>query len=340
MRYEIPGGPGIQRKKQGKGFLYLNPNGRPVRQTTVLQRIQSLVIPPAWNSVWISPRPDSHIQAVGRDALGRKQYRYHPAYRAIRDEIKFHKLRFFGRSLPKLRAAVRRHLKLPGLPRFKVLATVVSLLEATSVRVGNDEYAKQNGSYGLTTLRNRHVKVHGSHLVFQFRGKSGVEHTVELTNPKLAQVVRSCQSIPGHELFSYVDEEGKAHSIDSGDVNEYLRELTGTDITAKDFRTWNGSCLAIAHFAELLKDETHRATAKSVVEGIKAVAKCLGNRPATCKKYYVHPAVLAAYETGELAKYLAKVTGSNGRLPAHYEERILLTVLRQTGAPLGSARAA
>jgi DNA topoisomerase-1 len=334
LYYEIPGGAGIRRKKVGRSFRYVYVSGRPVRHTPTLKRIEKLVIPPAWTSVWISNRENAHIQATGRDAQGRKQYRYHPAFRQIKDEIKFHKLLSFGRSLPKIRAALKRHLKLPGLPRLKVLATVVSLLETTSVRIGNSEYAKQNGSFGLTTLRNRHVKVHGSRLLFRFRGKSGVEHTVEITNPRLARVVRSCQSIPGQELFSYVDDQGVAHSVDSGDVNEYLRELAGTDITAKDFRTWNGSCLAIANFTERLRIAPTNITIKAVVEAIKEVAKCLGNRPATCKKFYVHPAVVTAYQNGELAKYLAKLSKPNGRLPARYEERILLMVLKQVGAPL------
>jgi DNA topoisomerase-1 len=330
----MPGGPGILRKKIGQGFRYFYSDGRPVRHAPTLNRIRKLVIPPAWTSVWISSRDNAHIQAVGRDALGRKQYRYHPAFRQIKDEIKFHKLLSFGQSLPKIRAALKRHLKLPGLPRLKVLATVVSLLETTSVRIGNAEYAKQNGSFGLTTLRNRHVKVHGSQLLFHFRGKSGVEHTVEITNSLLARVVRSCQSIPGQELFSYVDDEGAAHSIDSGDVNEYLRELAGADITAKDFRTWNGSCLAIVNFSERLRIAPANITIKAVVEAIKEVAKCLGNRPATCKKFYVHPAVVAAYQNGELAKYIAKLSKANGRLPARYEERILLMVLKEAGTPL------
>jgi DNA topoisomerase-1 len=331
LRYQMPGGPGIRRKKIGKSFTYLYPSGRPVRDPATLKRIRLLVIPPAWTSVWISSAENAHIQATGRDARGRKQYRYHADYRQLRDEIKFHKLLSFGRALPKLRASVRRHLRLPGLPREKVLATVVSLLEATSVRVGNDEYAKQNGSFGLTTLRNRHVKIQGDQLFFHFRGKSGIEHTVEITHPRLARVVRSCQSIPGHELFTYRDEEGAVHSVDSGDVNQYLRDLTGVDISAKDFRTWNGSCLAIANFIERLRTSA-AANAKSVVETIKEVAKCLGNRPATCKKFYVHPAVIAAYQSGDLLRHLAKAQ-PNGRLPARYEERILLALLKKTGAP-------
>ena len=336
LRYEIPSGPGIRREKLRNGFRFLHPGGQLVRNAATLKRIQSLVIPPAWTSVWISPRENSHIQATGRDAKGRIQYRYHTAFRQIKDEIKFHKLLSFGSSLPKLRAALKRHLKLPGLPRLKVLATVVSLLESTSVRIGNSEYAKENGSFGLTTLRNRHVKIRGNQMLFRFRGKSGVEHEVEITNPRLAAVVRSCQTIPGHELFTYVDEAGSIHSVDSGDVNDYLRELSGADITAKDFRTWNGSCLAIVNFAERLKEmETPtNPTLKSIVEVIKAVAKCLGNRPATCRKFYVHPAVLAAYQNGQLINYLETVSQSNGRLPAHYEEQVLLAVLKDAGSPL------
>lgn len=334
LRYETRSGPGIRRAKVRGGFRYLHPGGQVVRNAATLKRIQSLVIPPAWTSVWISPRENSHIQATGRDAKGRIQYRYHTAFRQIKDEIKFHKLLAFGRSLPTLRAALRRHLRLPGLPRPKVLATVVSLLESTSVRIGNIEYAKENGSFGLTTLRNRHVKVRGSQMLFRFRGKSGVEHEVEITNPRLAKVVRSCQTLPGEELFTYVDEEGSVHSVDSGDVNEYLRELSGADITAKDFRTWNGSCLAIVNFTERLKVTSANPTLKSVVEVIKAVAKCLGNRPATCKKFYVHPAVVAAYESGELMNYVARLSKQGGRLPAHYEEQILLAILKDAGKPV------
>jgi DNA topoisomerase-1 len=334
LRYEMPSGPGIRRVKFRGKFRYLHPAGQLVRNATTLRRIQSLVIPPAWTSVWISPRDNSHIQATGRDAKSRRQYRYHPAFRQIKDEIKFHKLLSFGRSLPKLRSAVKRHLKLPGLPRLKVLATVVSLLESTSVRVGNNEYAKENGSFGLTTLRNRHVKVRGSQILFRFRGKSGVEHEVEITNPGLARVVRSCQCIPGHELFTYLDDEGVAHSVDSGEVNDYLRELSGADITAKDFRTWNGSCLAIANFTERLEEAPGNPTLKSVVEVVKAVAKCLGNRPATCKKFYVHPAVIVAYQNGQLMHYLEKFAQASGRLPVRYEEQVLMMVLKDAGSPL------
>jgi DNA topoisomerase-1 len=330
----MPSGPGIRRVKLRGAVRYLHSSGKPVRNAATLKRIQSLVIPPAWTSVWISPRDNSHIQATGRDAKGRIQYRYHVAFRQIKDEIKFHKLLSFGGSLPKLRAALKRHLKLPGLPRLKVLATVVSLLESTSVRVGNSEYAKENGSFGLTTFRNRHVKIRGSQILFKFRGKSGVEHEVEITNPNLARVVRSCQCIPGHELFTYLDEAGVAHSVDSGDVNEYLRELSGADITAKDFRTWNGSCLAIVNFTERLKVTPSNPTMKSVVEVIKDVAKCLGNRPATCKKFYVHPAVVAAYQNGQLMNYLEKLTQPTGRLPVRYEEQVLLAVLKDAGSPL------
>jgi DNA topoisomerase-1 len=334
LRYEMPSGSGIRREKLRNGFRFVHPGGQVVRNAATLRRIQSLVIPPAWTSVWISPRENSHIQATGRDAKGRIQYRYHTAFRQIKDEIKFHKLLSFGQSLPKLRAALKRHLKLPGLPRLKVLATVVSLLESTSVRVGNNEYAKENGSFGLTTLRNRHVKVRGSQILFRFRGKSGVEHEVEITNPGLAKVVRSCQCIPGHELFTYLDEDGTVHSVDSGEVNEYLRELSGADITAKDFRTWNGSCLAIVNFTERLKEAPANPTLKSVVEVIKAVAKCLGNRPATCRKFYVHPAVVTAYQNGQLMNYLERLSQPGGRLPARYEEHILLAVLKDAGAPL------
>ncbi len=331
LRYEIPGGPGVRRKKAGKGFTYVHENGRPVRDRRRLKRILSLVIPPAWTSVWISPREDAHIQAAGRDARGRKQYRYHPGYRQIKDEIKFHKLLAFGRSLPRIRAAVKRDLKVEGLPKRKILATVVSLLQTTSVRVGNDEYAKQNGSFGLTTLRNRHVKVNGSQIKFHFRGKSGVEHTIEVSDQRLARVVRSCQCIPGHELFCYKDEEGQVHSIGSGDVNEYLRELTGADITAKDFRTWNGSCLAIVNLAARAR-ASEKTTVKAVVEAIKNVAASLGNRPATCKKFYVHPAVLDAYQSGELSKRIDSLSLLSGRLPLRYEEKVLVALLKVTAA--------
>ena len=243
LRYVTDEKPGIRRLRSGKGFRYVRPDGTAVRDEQTLRRIASLVIPPAWTDVWITTDPRGHLQATGRDAKGRKQYRYHPRWRAVRDENKYERMLAFGAAMPTIRARVDADLARPGLPREKVLATVVRLLEATLIRVGNEEYARENRSYGLTTLRNRHVDVHGSELRFEFRGKSGKDHQVSVRDRRLANVIRRLQELPGQEVFQYLDADGARHTIDSDDVNAYLREISGLELSAKDFRTWAGTIL-------------------------------------------------------------------------------------------------
>ena len=296
--------PGIQRRRKGSGFFYLDKNGKPVRDKATLARIKSLVIPPAWDRVWICPFAHGHLQAFGYDARGRKQYRYHPHYRALRDTAKFTNMAAFSKALPVMRKRVEHDLKLSGMPREKVLAAVVRLLERTCIRVGNDEYARENGSFGLTTLLNKHAAVEGRTIRFHFKGKSGVVHDVSLEDARLARIVRECQCIPGHDLFGYVDENGNAADVKSEHVNAYLREISGGDFTAKDFRTWHGTAQAALELEALGPSDTEAAAKKNVVSAIKAVAERLGNRPATCRKYYVHPAVLEAYSEGSLMSSL------------------------------------
>jgi len=251
LRYVHDDRPGIQRQRRGKGFRYLGPDGKPVRDRDQLRRIRSLVIPPAWTDVWICPNPQGHLQATGHDARGRKQYRYHPRWRAARDETKYDRMIAFGQALPKIRARVAQDLAQSGLPRTKVLATVVRLLETTLIRVGNEEYARENGSFGLTTLRNRHVSVEGQTVRFSFKGKSGVRHSIAVDDRRLARIVQRCQEMPGQELFQYLDEDGTPHDIDSADVNAYLQEIAGQEFTAKDFRTWAGTVLVAVALQEL-----------------------------------------------------------------------------------------
>jgi DNA topoisomerase I len=325
LRYVNDNEPGISRKRSGEGFSYIGPDGKAIEDEDTLARIRSLVIPPAWESVWICPKPTGHIQAVGRDARGRKQYRYHPLYRAVRDATKFTRMTAFSEVLPQIRKRVEHDLALTGLPRNKVLATVVRLLERTCIRVGNDEYARENGSFGLTTLRNRHVSIEGSTLRFHFKGKSGVVHDVALTDRKLAKIVRECQCIPGHDLFEYTDAEGNVCRVRSEDVNEYLREITGQDFTAKDFRTWHGTAQAAIELEALGSCDCDTQAKKNIVAAIKAVASRLGNRPATCRKYYVHPAILEAYADGSLMSALQVDADSNWR-------REELAVMKLVGA--------
>jgi DNA topoisomerase I len=300
LRYVRSGGPCIQRLKHGKSFRYIGPDGKPLRDPAQLERIRNLVIPPAWTNLWICPSPNGHLQAVGRDAKGRKQYRYHARYRAVRDEAKFSRMIAFSAALALIRRGVERDLKRNGLPREKVLAVVVRLLETAWVRIGNDEYAKENESFGLTTMRNRHVHIAGAKLMFQFRGKSGQNHTIELTDRRLASIVKQCRDLPGYNLFEYVDESGNVCRIDSADVNHYIRELAGQDFTAKDFRTWAGTLLAARELHAAGPAETQTAGNKVVIEAVRQVSKKLGNRPATCRKYYIHPAILDAYADGSL----------------------------------------
>jgi DNA topoisomerase-1 len=292
--------PGIRRRKAGHGFNYRDADGKPVTDEPTLDRIRHLVIPPAWTDVWIAPTARGHIQATGRDARGRKQYRYHDRWRAVRDEHKYDRLIAFGRALPRLRARVDADLARHGLPRDRVLAAVVRVMEMTLIRVGNEEYAKANKSFGLTTLRDRHAKIGATKATFEFRGKSGKTHQVAFSDRRLARIVKACQDLPGQRLFQYLDDEGQRHSVESADVNAYLREAIGEDFSAKDLRTWAGT-VAAARALTLCPECADAAEAKRNINVcVKAVAGILGNTAAVCRKAYIHPAVLAAYEAGDL----------------------------------------
>lgn len=295
---------GITRKRKGKGFVYLNAHGKPIRDSETLARIASLVIPPAWEKVWICPLPRGHIQAVGWDARGRKQYRYHEQFRAVRDEAKYERMLAFVKALPKIRRRVNADLKKPGMPKDKVLAAIVRLLETTLIRVGNEEYAHENKSYGLTTIHNNHAKVRGSTIHFNFRGKSGVEHAIDLQDPRIAKIVRRCQDLPGEELFGFVGEKGQAHDIKSDDVNAYLHQITGQEFTAKDFRTWAGTVLAARALQEFEQVDSQARRKKNVVKAVEAVAERLGNTKAVCRKCYIHPHIIESYMDGTLIKQL------------------------------------
>jgi DNA topoisomerase-1 len=304
LRYASDRRAGIRRVRAGKAFRYLGPDGKPVRDRETLGRIRSLAIPPAWEEVWICPSPLGHIQATGRDAKGRKQYRYHPRWRQVRDESKYDRMLEFGRALPRVRERTDRDLALPGLPRRKVLAAVVRLLEGSLIRVGNDEYARNNHSFGLTTMRDKHVACNGATIQFEFRGKSGIHRKIDLHNRRLARIVKRCQELPGQELFQYVDENGKVQDVDSADVNAYLREISGADFTAKDFRTWAGTVLAAMALQEFETFDTKVQAKKNVVRAIERVAEKLGNTPTVCRKCYVHPAVLNSYLDGTMIESL------------------------------------
>ncbi|HEX7449148.1 MAG TPA: hypothetical protein VF306_16460 [Pirellulales bacterium] len=300
LRYVTDHSPGIHRRRSGGGFQYFK-RSRQVRDPATLARIRSLAIPPAWNDVWICSSPDGHLQATGRDARGRKQYRYHSRWRAIRDDTKYARMIDFARALPKIRRRTRRDLARRGIPREKVLAAVVRLLETTLIRVGNDEYARDNHSYGLTTIRNHHVAVRGSKVHFDFRGKSGVEHEIDIDNPRLARVVRRCQDLPGQELFAYEADDGQVYDVGSSDVNDYLREITGQDFTAKDFRTWAGTALAAQALKEFEDFDSQAAAKRNITRAIERVAQRLGNTKTVCRKCYIHPAVIDAYLDRSLA---------------------------------------
>lgn len=305
LRYVSDNEDGIVRKKRGRGFVYVHPDGRLVRDRATLARIRSLVIPPAYRNVWICADPRGHLQATGLDDRGRKQYRYHPKWREVRDANKFHRMIEFGHALPVIRRRTRLHLAQPGLSREKVLATLVQLLERTLIRVGNEEYARENGSYGLSTMKDRHVEVKGSRISFEFRGKRGIYHNIDVTDRSLARIVRGCQDLPGQDLFQWIDEQGERHPVTSTDVNAYLQELTGRDFTAKDFRTWAGTTLAACALAEAGICESEREAKRKITEVIKSVSSRLGNTPAICRKCYVHPDVLSAYREGELIQACA-----------------------------------
>ena len=301
LRYVSDEKPGITRKKWGNNFRYFAPDGKQVKDPAILGRIKSLAIPPAWTDVWICPLANGHLQATGRDARKRKQSRYHPRWREVRDETKYERMKLFGQALPRIREHVESDLALPGLPREKVLATIVRLLETTFIRIGNEEYARENHSYGLTTLRNKHVDVEGSNVHLKFKGKSGKMHSIDVRDRQLARIVKKCQDLPGYELFQYVDEQGNPRSIDASDVNEYLHAITGEPFTAKDFRTWAGTVLACAMLREFNACDTQSQAKKNVVQAIAAVAERLGNTPSVCRKCYVHPAVIESYMSGVMA---------------------------------------
>ena len=294
---------GIRRVKTGKGFKYVYRN-KTVKDRAILNRIRSLVIPPAWREVWICRIAEGHLQATGLDVKNRKQYKYHPLWNDLRNKTKFYRLPALGRSLPSIRKQLEKDLALPGLPRNKVLAVVVSLMEKTGIRIGNEFYEKLYGSFGLTTLKDKHAEIKGSQVKFTFKGKKGVEHIVSLKSKKLSRIVQHCRDIPGKELFQYIDEEGNRHSIDSGMVNDYIRSLTGEDFTAKDFRTWCGTIAALTAIIEngLPEDDAK----KKIVAVLDKVSEQLGNTRTVCKKYYVHPSLLEMYETGKLEKWLSK----------------------------------
>jgi len=299
--YVTDGFAGIRRKRVGTGWAFYAPDGTRITDPAERQRILKLVIPPAWTDVWICPDPDGHIQVTARDDRGRKQYRYHPSYRAARDHSKFRRIIEFSESLPAIRERVEKDLRAADLSRRQILATVVRLLDKTLVRVGNDEYARENRSFGLTTLRGRHVTVRGHKLRFSFRGKSGVQHTVDLTDRRLARIIQRCQDLPGQELFQYLDPSGHRQAVSSGDVNEYLRTMTHAVITAKDFRTWAGSMLAARELRAIGPAANAKEAEKNIVRAIDAVAERLGNTRAVCRKYYVHPGLLQAYAQGRTA---------------------------------------
>ena len=322
LRY-VSGGPGIRRRRAGTGFTYTGPDGRRITDPDVLGRIRSLAVPPAWRAVWICPTSGGHIQAVGRDARGRKQYRYHPKWRARRDETKYARMIGFAQALPGIRARVDRDLARPGLPREKVIAGVVRLLETTCIRVGNAEYARTNGSFGLTTLRNRHVDVTGSTVRFEFRGKGGKPVSVDVTDRRVARVIVRCQELPGQELFQYVDADGARQSIDSADVNAYLKDAGGEDFTAKDFRTWVGTVLAAQALGEAPASASKTQARRTLARAVEAVARQLGNTPAICRKSYVHPAVIDAYLDGRVIAPAGE--SSHGLRPA---EAAVLALLR------------
>ncbi|MFJ4372712.1 DNA topoisomerase IB [Pseudomonas japonica] len=292
--------PGLSRRKLRGKFAYFDTQGQRIRDPEEIQRINALAIPPAYTNVWICPDPNGHLQATGRDARGRKQYRYHPRWREIRDEDKYASLLAFGKALPSLRETLQQHLALTEHSREKVLATVIHLLDETLIRIGNTRYAEQNRSYGLTTLRNRHVDVSGSTIRFHFRGKSGIEHEVSVNDRRLARIIKRCLELPGQQLFQYLDENGERHSVTSSDINRYLQELTGAEFTAKHYRTWAGSALALTLLREL-EWQPETTAKKHVVAIIKEVARELRNTPAVCRKCYIHPALIEAFHAGELA---------------------------------------
>jgi len=333
LHYVTDAQPGIHRQISVDSFIYLGPDGNQIKNADELRRIKSLVIPPAWSDVWICPDSRGHIQVTGRDARGRKQYRYHPKWREIRDETKYTKMIAFGEALPAIRKCVERDLKLPRLPRRKVLATVVKLLEITLIRVGNDEYARTNRSFGLTTMRDKHAEISGSNIRFQFRGKSGKPWLIDVSDRRLAKIVKSCRDIPGYELFQYIDENGKRQDVTSSDVNDYLREITSQDFTAKDFRTWAGTVLAAVALQEFPHFTCKTHAKRNMVRAIERVAERMGNTPSICRKCYVHPALLESYMEGTLLENLSPGDEQQPHATLHGlrpEEQAVMAFLQHT----------
>src|SRR3954465_7143602 len=300
LRYVTDAMPGIRRQRHGRGFTYVGPDGSVIRAREALKRFQSLVIPPAWTEVWICPHEDGHLQVTARDARGRKQYRYHPHFRQHRDGTKFERMFELSDVLWKIRERVESDIALPGLARDKIMATVVWLLETTLIRIGSDEYRKANKSFGLTTLRRRHVAVVGSELRFEFRGKSGIQHAVSVTDKRIARIVQRCQELRGEELFKYLDDDGRRQEVDAEDVNGYLQEVTGRDITAKDFRTWAGTMLAAEALRAMGPAKTKREAERNIIAAVDMAAKRLGNTRSVCRKYYIHPILIEAYLEGSV----------------------------------------
>ena len=332
LRYVSDGKPGITRRKAGKSFAYFHPDGKRLRDKATLARIRSLVIPPAWTDVWICPTENGHLQAVGRDARGRKQYRYHPRYREARDEAKYEKTIDFAKALPRIHSRTNRDLTRKHLTREKVLAAIVRIMEKSLIRVGNEEYAKQNRSYGLTTLQDDHATVRNGSVRFEFTGKSGKEHEIDLDDPRLAKIVKQCQDLPGEELFQYLDPDGNVVDVKSEDVNEYIRSVAGEQFTAKDFRTWAGTVLAAMALRELSAFDSQAQAKRNIVAAVERVAARLGNTKAVCRKCYIHPAIIESYLDGSLARTLERAAerelrGSLGKLPP--EEAAVLALLQQ-----------
>jgi DNA topoisomerase I len=330
LRYVSDEQPGITRRRSGTGFAYRMPDGKPVRDKATLARIRSLAVPPAYKDVWICPYANGHIQATGRDDKGRKQYRYHPRWREVRDAAKYEHMIEFAAALPGIRARVAADMKKPGMPREKVLATIVHLLETTLIRVGNDDYAKQNNSFGLTTLRNRHVEVEGSALRFRFKGKSGKTWSLGVQDRRVARIVRQCQELPGQDLFQYLDEEGEVRGVSSDDVNAYLREIAGAEVTAKDFRTWAGTVLAALALQECERFTTQAAAKRNIRTAIESVAARLGNTPTICRKCYVHPEIFDCYLNEALILEIAAEAKAESDSEAlRPDEAAVLALLRQ-----------
>jgi DNA topoisomerase-1 len=323
--------PGIRRIGSSSRVRYVDPQGRTVINREVLERIRALAVPPAWRDVWICPHPLGHLQATGRDARGRKQYRYHPTWRQVRDEVKYGRLIAFSEALPEIRRRAASDVGRAGLPREKVVAAVVQLLEKTLIRVGNDEYARDNQSFGLTTLRDKHAVVKGARVRFEFRGKSGIAHAVDLHDARLAAIVKRCRDLPGYELFQYVDAAGRRHAADSADVNQYLRDITGHAFSAKDFRTWAGTVLAARALSDLTPCSQKHAATRRIVRAVETVARRLGNTSAVCRKSYIHPAILEAYMDGETIATLKTRTVGSDRTTARLaaDERAVVAMLER-----------